>query len=65
MSPAERQAAAERVLILLEPKDAHEEKCSARSRSESCSCYLARNARTRAAALDDAGLLCALVEATT
>ncbi len=62
MNAPERQAEAVRVLILLEPKDAHDEKCPAPQSPEACTCHLIRNARTRAAALDDAGLWCALHE---
>lgn len=58
----ERQEVAVRVLILLEPKDAHDDKRPAHRRPEARTCHLLRNARTQAAVLDDAGLLCALVE---
>ena len=58
MTPAERQDAAVQVLILLEPKIAHSDKCPAHKTPSACNCHLIRNARTRAAALDDAGFLC-------
>lgn len=64
MTAAERQAAAARVLLNLERPDAHDERCP-RVRGDTglvCSCHLGRNSNARAAALDEAGLLCALVE---
>lgn len=62
MTAEERQAAAARVLILLEPKDAHDEKCPAHKDPAACTCHLIRNTRVRVTALDEAGLLCALAE---
>ena len=64
MTAEERRAAACRVLILLEPEDAHDEKCPAHKDPATCTCHLIRNTRVRVAALDDAGLLCALAEAS-
>lgn len=65
MTGPERQAAAVRVVILLEPEYAHDERCPARKDPAACTCHLVRNAQVRAAALDDAGLLCALAEAVS
>lgn len=46
------------VLILMEPKEAHDEKCPAYFKNSGvCNCYLLRNAHARATALDEAGLL--------
>ena len=57
----ERQAAVVQVLILMEPKDAHEDTCPAKKNNPTaCVCHLIRNTRTRAAGLDEAGLLRAL-----
>ena len=57
----ERQAAVVQVLILMEPSDAHDDKCPAKKKKPTdCVCHLIRNTRTRAAGLGDAGLLRAL-----
>ena len=63
MTGAERQAAAVRVLLDLERADAHDERCPRvkGTAGTECTCHLGRNSVTRAIALDDAGLLCALV----
>ena len=57
----ERQADVVQVLILMEPRDAHDDKCPAKKNNPlGCACHLIRNTRTRAAGLDEAGLLRAL-----
>lgn len=61
MTPDERQDAVVKVLILLESKEGHDEKCPAQKNPEACNCHLFRNAKTRAIALDKAGLLRALL----
>ncbi len=58
----ERRESAVRVLNLMEPIWAHDDKCPAQKRSGECKCYILRNNENRAAALDEAGLLCALAE---
>lgn len=63
MTSLERQAAVIELLIHLEPKDAHDARCPAKTDTpKDCNCHLIRNARTRASALDEAGLLCALAK---
>ena len=66
MTAEQRQAAAVRVLNDLERADAHDERCPRvkGTVTSECTCYLGRNSVTRAQALDEAGLLCALAEAT-
>ena len=62
MTAVERQAAVVKVLVALEPPYLHATTCS----TSVChpQCQVAVWARHRAKALDEAGLLCALVEAT-
>lgn len=52
------QIEAIRVLMSLEPKDRHEEKCPAYKGLSACTCYLIRNTKLRVSALDEAGMLC-------
>jgi len=58
MITTEGQIEAIRVLMSLEPKDRHEEKCPAYKSLAACTCYLIRNTKLRVSALDEAGMLC-------
>lgn len=62
MNTVERQSAAVKVLIVMEPEFVHAENCPGKKNPEKCNCYLFRNAKARALALDSAGLLCALAK---
>jgi hypothetical protein len=54
----ERKASVIALLIGLEPRDAHDARCPAKTdHPKACTCHLIRNARVRAEALDEAGLL--------
>jgi hypothetical protein len=57
MTPAERQNEVVKVLILLELKEGHNDRCPAQKNPEACNCHLLNNAQVRAKALDKAGLL--------
>jgi len=57
MTLNERKNSVIRVLISLEPKHVHAEKCSGAKNPELCKCYIFDNALMRYDALDDAGLL--------
>ena len=58
MTSEECQKKAVLVLINLEPKILHVDNCPGHKNPEACTCYMIRNARARAAELDEAGLLC-------
>jgi hypothetical protein len=62
----QRQAEAVRVLVALSALGAHGQLCPATPRihrdPSECDCWVIRDCRIQAKALDDAGLLCALVE---
>lgn len=57
MDPEQRQEAAVKILILIEPQDAHYDKCPAKKDPAKCTCHLLQNAKVRAKVLDDAGML--------
>jgi hypothetical protein len=63
VTASERQAAAARVLVALEPEDRHAPSCGTGTCHPRCQVLLW--ARHRAKALDEAGLFCALHEATS
>ena len=62
MTSEERKDTAAAILIFLEPTHVHFEGCPGKKDPLKCTCYQRKNAYIRAAALDEAGLLCALNE---